>query len=454
MRFGASLLSAADDELIVTTPRGNFTRQDLGGQMAQASALLGEAGRNVAVLIATPDILSALPALAIADGRARRLGLVDARLPIDTLRRFCRDGGFDIIHTNRVDLSDLGVRISSNAAQLAELVYDAVENSSTNETEWALATSGTTGTPKLVRHVLASLTATTKPPRPGQLRPVWGLLYDFSRFAGLQVVLQSLTGGGVLVAPDVDTPLDERLAFFARHGVTHLSATPTLWRKIIMLPQSRLFDLRSIALGGEIAGQKILDALRSRYPNARLTHIYASTEAGVGFAVSDGNEGFPVRFLETTPSGSDLRIVNDELQIRNSHIGRSYVGNETKFADQEGWVRTGDGVEIRGGRVLFRGRLNGTINVGGNKVLPEKVEQALKYLDNVAEAYVYGVPSSIAGMLVGAEIQLVKQVEDEAFFKKKVKRALSDSLDKHEIPAKLAIVENFAVNNSGKLVRK
>ena len=85
---------------------------------------------------------------------------------------------------------------------------------------------------------------------------------------------------------------------FVREGVNAMSATPTLWRKILMSDASRSLALRSITLGGEIADQQVLSTLASTYPSARIRHIYASTEAGTGFSVTDGKAGFPVSFLE------------------------------------------------------------------------------------------------------------------------------------------------------------
>ena len=146
--------------------------------------------------------------------------------------------------------------------------------------------------------------------------PVWGLLYDPSRFAGLQVVLQSLLGGGLLVAPDREGPGPSNSPFLQANGCTHLSATPTLWRKILMTSEGPFLPLRQITLGGEIADDPLLAALATRYPEARVTHIYASTEAGVGFSVKDGRAGLPVSYLADEIDGVGLKIVEDVLWLR------------------------------------------------------------------------------------------------------------------------------------------
>ena len=52
-----------------------------------------------------------------------------------------------------------------------------------------------------------------------------------------------------------------------------------------MQPTSCEFLLKRITLGGEIADQAVIDGLSKMFPLASIVHIYASTEAGVGFSV-------------------------------------------------------------------------------------------------------------------------------------------------------------------------
>ena len=43
---------------------------------------------------------------------------------------------------------------------------------------------------------------------------------------------------------------------------------------------------------------------------------------------------------------------------------------------KDGWIHTGDMVEVFDDRVMFRGRVDNVINIGGAKVTPEEVEAA------------------------------------------------------------------------------
>jgi acyl-CoA synthetase (AMP-forming)/AMP-acid ligase II len=127
-------------------------------------------------------------------------------------------------------------------------------------------------------------------------------------------------------------------------------------------------------LSGEIAGQAILDHLRSFYPQAQVAHAFASTEAGVAFEVRDGLEGFPASLMALSNGGVEMKLTNGSLHIRSSRIADRYVRQQQAIADADGFVDTGDLLELRGDRYYFVGRRDGTINIGGQKVHPEEVE--------------------------------------------------------------------------------
>ncbi len=320
-------------------------------------------------------------------------------------------------------------------------------------TQWIMATSGTTGAPKLVAHSLASLCRTTK--LNPQMFPVsWALLYDHSRFAGIQVVLQSLLSGAKLTVPDYNMSLSEKICFFSRVDCTHASSTPTMWRNIIMLPEARAWNLRSISLGGEIADGHVLECLKKFYPNARITHIFASTEAGVGFSVTDGKQGFPASYLSSPPSGIQLKISESRLFIRNSEVQGAYVGSNACFKDHDNWVDTGDVVQEVGDRIHFVGRENGLINVGGNKVMPEVIEAALLVHPSVAGAHVFSKSNPFSGSVVAANVVLRSNDKDPLEVKKSIFNHLSQCLEAFQIPAIISIVDTIPLNSAGKVIRK
>lgn len=318
------------------------------------------------------------------------------------------------------------------------------------DTEWVLATSGTTGTPKLVGHSTLGLMGTVKSDSARGREFVWGLVYEAFRFAGLQVVLQALAGGSRLVICDPKARVNEQVAFLCRSGVNALSATPTYWRRLLMSGVVQDHQFRQITLGGEAADQQILDALAARFPEARITHIYASTEAGVGFSVSDGRAGFPADFLRAGVAGRAMAIGEEgTLQI----AVRSELPVEDMPMEQAGFLDTGDLVEVRDDRVYVVGRRSGTINVGGNKVVPEQVEAVIRQVEGVADVVVRAKASSVTGQLVVADVVPWSAGANTAELKKAIVGHCRAVLARYQVPALIRFVEQIESNPSGKASR-
>ncbi len=295
-----------------------------------------------------------------------------------------------------------------NAVNIVEVSREQEEcrfseaESESEATQWLLATSGTTGRPKLIGHTLASLSRSVKRDIEKGRGFVWGLLYDPSRFAGIQVVLQALLSGSLLlVAESVDFEL--QIEWFVQNQVNALSATPSLWRKLLMDGRIKACRLQQITLGGEIADQHILDGLKRQFSGARIVHIYASTEAGTAFSVHDGRAGFPAIWIHNKIAPLPLSIRGDRhLLVKPLLLPE---GHEiVQRLDSDGYLDTEDMVRVEGDRVIFLGRASGAINVGGNKVPPEYIENRIREVNGVHDVRVFGKKSSIIGQIVAAEI--------------------------------------------------
>ena len=321
--------------------------------------------------------------------------------------------------------------------------------------EWLLSTSGTTGTPKLVSYNIDSLMEASKKDLMKGLNFSWGLCYDLNRFAGLQVYLQAIASGSPLTISESSEDLNLIVNLFTDKEINCLSATPSFWRKVLMTKDSNALPLKRITLGGEIADQTVLDSLKKHFINATVIHIYASTEAGVGFTVKDCKEGFPYEYLDNSKLVSiDLKIVDSILWIRSDRGADSLLNGKLDL-DDAGFINTGDIVEIINGRVLFIGRDSGTINVGGNKVIPEEIESVLNSHPDVIQSRVFGKKNPVLGMLVNAEIISKKTLTKDEMkeFKRELIAFCKITLTPFKVPAMMKFVDSIAVNESGKIVR-
>lgn len=315
-----------------------------------------------------------------------------------------------------------------------------------------MMTSGTTGAPKIAAHALDALLSRAKAGMtPANRGAKWLLTYQPTGFAGVQVILTAVVGRGVIVAPDERNPGGFYQAAKA-NGVTQISATPTFWRSFLMVLKPGDLALRQITLGGEAADQSTLDRIRKAFPDARVTHIYASTEAGVVFSVHDGLEGFPSEWLEseTRTQGVQMRVRDGFLQIRTPNAMRGYVSDSAQPMLDEGWLGTADRVEVRGERAYIIGRDDSTINVAGSKVYPLMVEQFLLKQAGVTEARVYGVPNPISGFLVAADVVLDKDIADADEKRGELLAACRENLAGYQVPRVFKIVDAIVVRESGK----
>ncbi|MEM5529401.1 class I adenylate-forming enzyme family protein [Gammaproteobacteria bacterium AS21] len=319
------------------------------------------------------------------------------------------------------------------------------------DTNWILATSGTTGKPKLIHHNIKSLLRTCKKTHQNSNNNVWALLYQPQRYAGLQVVLQVIVAGNTLV---LTKGIFEQQVKSIMNGQTNcLSATPSMWRKLLINGSIKKLHFKQITLGGEAVDSNILTNLVKEFPSARVVHIYASTEAGVGFVVKDKQVGFPLQWLETGVDNVELKLsVNNTLLLKQKIMPK---GNEIdNRLDIDGYFDTEDVVEINNDRVIFLGRDSGVINVGGNKVHPEEIESILRGFDLIADVRVYPKKNPMIGQLVAADIVLTESFDNHKEIKKQITGLCKEYLPLYKVPNIIRIVDSISLNFNGKVERK
>ena len=325
---------------------------------------------------------------------------------------------------------------------------------STQDASVTILTSGTTGKPKAVKHTWQSLSA---PTRKTNSKGRWLLTYRPQLYAGLQVILQAFVNGAAIAAYENNRPPHEIVSFMADSQVAFVSSTPSFWRRIFLTVAteeiSRL-DLSQITLGGEIVDQALLSQLKSCFPSTRIIHIYATTELGRCFSVSDGEEGFPASYLKDGPDGVQLKVENDELCVRskNSMTGYDKLSGVQSNTSNDDWFRTGDLVKVENDRVLFQGRDSDIINVGGNKVNPLLVESEIREVPSVADVRVYGISSSIAGQIVACDV-VVKEDCESSEVESQIRTRCIEKLDRFHVPRIIKSVDEIKLNSAGKTKR-
>jgi acyl-CoA synthetase (AMP-forming)/AMP-acid ligase II len=412
------------------------------------------AGRSV--LVATSSQLATALALIELDGVARRLLILPPDADHEHLGAVIEAAGIDAVIVDRATPVDLASDVPLRVNCAPSITAAAIDWPPRIRTEWLLMTSGTTGVPKLVAHDLEGLTAAMRTPSPADGADAWGTFYDIRRYGGLQIYLRAVCGGASLVLSSASEAVGDHLARLAEHGVTHLSGTPSQWRRALIVPAIRNIALRYVRLSGEIADQAILDGLRAVFPSAVIGHAYASTEAGVVFDVNDGLAGFPVDYVGCVRDGVELKIADGSLRVRSRGAASGYVGGEQLLADGDGFVDTGDMVERHGDRYHFAGRKGGIINIGGLKVHPEEIEAVINRHPQVRMSLVRPKQNPVTGAVVVADVVLKSEGEGarKIELKDDILKFCRETLPRHKVPAAISFVPALKVAASGKLLRR
>jgi acyl-coenzyme A synthetase/AMP-(fatty) acid ligase len=425
---------------------------DILGETCLADRL-GELSRR-SVLLAVEDQLTSALAMTEIDGVARRMLLCPPDLNPDHVETLIDDAGIDAVVTDQpARWADAGVYLVLGAHSPERAAKRAKTE---RATEWLMLTSGTSGVPKIVGHTLEGLTGAIVADGPARgAPPVWATFYDIRRYGGLQIFLRAILSGGSMVLSEPGEALADHVARLNAGGVTHISGTPSHWRKLLMSGSAAGFSPRYVRLSGEIADQAVLDGLRHAFPEASIGHAYASTEAGVGFAVNDGREGFPAGLLGNR-DGVEMKVEDGSLRIRSTRTAHAYVGrNAAALTDADGFVDTGDMVELRGERYHFVGRRGGIINIGGLKVHPEEIEAVINRHPQVRMSRAKSRKSPITGSIVVADVILADGCDmgSSGAIREKILAECRARLAPHKVPAMIKFVSALDITAAGKLAR-
>jgi len=265
--------------------------------------------------------------------------------------------------------------------------------------------------------------------------------------------LRAVVGGGALTLTNPHEALDDFLSRLVQRRVARISGTPSHWRKVLMARPNPSFSPAYVRLSGEIADDAVLMGLRKLYPNASIGHAYASTEAGVAFEVSDERSGFPVSYLGER-QGVAMKIEDGSLRINSPRAALRYIGLDApSLRDAQGFVDTGDMIEIRGDRCHFVGRRGGVINVGGAKVHPEEVEAVINLHERVTMSLVKARANPITGALVVADVVLDGGAAKEEAIREDILASCRARLAPYKVPAMIRFVQGLATTAGGKLAR-
>jgi len=269
-----------------------------------------------------------------------------------------------------------------------------------------LYTSGTTARPKGVSHSQRTLAGNAS------YMDAWGLKSDdhtllFTAMVhasgAIMLLMSSLwMGATVTIVPvfEAGAVLDT----WERSGATFYMSLPTLVRALLAEQRARPRKIttgRLVICGGDTVPVPLQQEYADTFGHP-MVEGFGMTE-GLPTLANHPDNNRPGSMAR--PVGdTEIRVVDGELWMRGTGIATGYWGHPPF---EEGWLKTGDLVEIDpDGFVWFRGRKKEIIVRGGSNIAPQEVEETLYKHPAVGEAGVIGEPNEYWGEVVLAYVAL------------------------------------------------
>jgi acyl-CoA synthetase (AMP-forming)/AMP-acid ligase II len=309
-----------------------------------------------------------------------------------------------------------------------------------------LYTSGTTGLPKGCVHthrtlltnawVNARLKALDADDR------VIASVPFFNGFGIINCQLECFLTGATIVGQPVFEPA--RTLFLLEHeAVTVLLGSPTMWVRLLEHRDYAATDLSRLRAGtmcGSVAPPSVLDEWRR--PGRKVVDVYGLSEAPSVLA-----DGLPT-------AGVEVEVSDDgELLARgyNRMVGYFRDDEATAARIQDGWVRSGDLVEVgEDGRLRITGRADDMLVVGGFNVHPAEIENLLRTHPAVADVAAFGVPDQELGEAPAAWVVLRDNARATA---EQLRDHCAGGLAAYKVPTELELVDDLPLTANGKVQR-
>src|SRR5436309_10910536 len=138
------------------------------------------------------------------------------------------------------------------------------------------------------------------------------------------------------------------------------------------------------------------------FPHIRLLQTYGLSEVGI---LRSQSRSLDSLWVKVGGDGFETRVVDGMLQIRARSAMLGYLNAPSPFTP-DGWLPTGDAVDVDGEYLRIRGRRPEIINGGGEKVYAAGVESVLQSMEGVKDVTVSGETNPITGHMVTARLRL------------------------------------------------
>ncbi len=322
-----------------------------------------------------------------------------------------------------------------------------------NNNALIMFTSGSTGKPKAVVHSFNSLYNHVKNLNEKITltnEDKWLASLPLFHIGGFMILVRALISGSSVIFPN--SLKVEGFSKSFQFYPTHASFVTTMLNKFldknIFLPKS----LKYIFLGGGPIDFNLYKLYKANFSN--IVKVYGSTETCSMITALFPNDTFEDSVGKPITNSIEIKILGSsdyssgEILVKSDSLFKEYYNDKMTTSEKfnNDYYKTGDyGFLNKFGFLFLENRREDIIISGGENISKIEVENEIKKIAGVEDAYVFGLKDKYWGEIVCALIQSTILTEGD------IKFYLSNNLTSYKIPKKFFFTENIPRTELGKI---
>lgn len=291
------------------------------------------------------------------------------------------------------------------------------------------------------------------------------LSMPFSHSFGLTRLRCNIIAGSSILVTNGLNDFPSIYNFSKTRKITGLSLVPSGVELIKYMLKNNTINfienLNYFEIGSSLLNDDSRIWLKKNFNKTLIYHHYGMTEASRSFMIGRGyldnikqtNNfiGSPIKDCKAKLNKINKNNIG-ELLIKGKNLFDGYINdedNKNRFID--GWYKTGDLCKKQGRKFKIIGRVDNQINIGGNKVHAEIIEEKLEKLPNILRSLCFSTKNVFYGNSISLIIEKKKKSSTNT-----IRKNILKNFEKEPsflIPKKI-LFKKIKLTNNGKKIRK
>lgn len=256
----------------------------------------------------------------------------------------------------------------------------------------------------------------------GNLNPIMSVLYE---------------GGSVIISSGLNCK--SWIKTIKQYNISNIYLIPTKLQLLVKHLKEPIHKIVSIFTGSQLLFEDTAKNLKKYMPESEIILYYGASELNyITYLCYDELIEKPLSVGRAFP-GIDVYIregkifVNTEYAVYNST--KPYSVNDVGYFDDDGYL-------------IFEGRNDDIVNIGGFKVSSTKIENEVKKIPQIEDAVVLPYSDSIRGKQIVLFVTTIDKITRKDLLIK-----MRNNLMKNEIPRRIIFLNSFPYTSSEKIDR-